>query len=273
MSLKIAFVGVGNMASAMIGGLRASGYASDAIIGTSRNADKHKSIEAKHGVAMTSDNRLAVEQADVVFLCVKPNMMRDVIQDLVDVVRQDQLFISVAAGIELKSLAAWLTKPVAIIRSMPNTPSLVGCGMSGLIANEFVSDSQKQWVSGVFDSFGSHAWVQEEEQMHTVTALSGSAPAYFFRVLEVMIEAGQTQGLDAATSRKLATQAMKGAAAMVEELDDDIAVLRRNITSPNGTTQAALETLEENGIKALFSSAVDACSNRSKELGKEFASE
>ncbi len=270
MSLKIAFVGVGNMASAIIGGLRASGYAGESIIGTSRNPDKHKSLEAQYGIVMTADNEWAVEQADVVFLCVKPHMMRDVIDSIAHVVRDEQLFISVAAGLELAALSAWLKKPVAIVRSMPNTPSLVGVGMSGLIANEQTSGEQKQWVSDAFDSFGGHAWVEQEEHMHTVTALSGSAPAYFFRVLEVMIEAGQAQGLDAATSRKLATQAMKGAAAMVTELDEDIAQLRRNITSPNGTTQAALETLEEQGVESLITAAVNACANRSKELGKQY---
>lgn len=168
MSLKMAFVGVGNMASAIIGGLRASGYAGESIIGTSRNPDKHKSIEAQHGIVMTADNEWAVAQADVVFLCVKPHMMRDVVESIAHVVRADQLFISVAAGLELKALGTWLKKPVAIVRSMPNTPSLVGCGMSGLIANDHTSEEQKQWVSDAFDSFGSHAWVEQEEHMHTV---------------------------------------------------------------------------------------------------------
>lgn len=272
MSLKIAFVGVGNMASAIIGGLRESGYAGDSIVGSSINVKDHAAIEQRFGITMYADNKEAVKQADVVFLCVKPNMLQTVVEDFASVVRDEQLFVSVAAGIELSALEAWLVKPVAVVRSMPNTPALVGSGMSGLIANGKTTAQQKDWVAQAFDSFGSHVWVDDETQMHTVTALSGSAPAYFFRILEVMIEAGKAQGLDEATSRKLSTYAMKGAAEMVTQLDDDIAQLRRNITSPNGTTQAALEALEEQGIAALVTAAVDACAKRSKELGEEFAS-
>ncbi|WP_067220994.1 pyrroline-5-carboxylate reductase [Marinomonas gallaica] len=271
MSLKIAFVGVGNMASAIIGGLRASGYNGESIVGSSINVDDHEAIEQRFGITMYADNKDAVAQADVVFLCVKPNMLQSVVEDFASVVRDDQLFVSVAAGIELDALAEWLVKPVAVVRSMPNTPALVGSGMSGLIANDKTTEPQKEWVAQAFDSFGNHVWVNEEDQMHTVTALSGSAPAYFFRVLEVMIEAGKAQGLDDATCRKLATYAMKGAAEMVTQLDDDIAQLRRNITSPNGTTQAALETLEAQGIEPLFTAAIEACAKRSKELGEEFA--
>ncbi|MBM6552023.1 pyrroline-5-carboxylate reductase [Marinomonas ostreistagni] len=273
MSLKIAFVGVGNMASAIIGGLRASGYAGESIVGSSINVAEHEALEQRFGITMYQDNKDAVAQADVVFLCVKPNLLGEVVSEFAEVVRDDQLFISVAAGIELKALERWLAKPVAVVRAMPNTPALVGAGMSGLIANQHTTSEQQQWVSEAFDSFGSHAWVDNEEQMHTVTALSGSAPAYFFRILEVMIEAGQAQGLDEQTSRKLATQAMKGAAAMATTLEDDIAQLRRNITSPNGTTQAALETLEEQGIEGIINAALTSCAERSKQLGKEFAGE
>lgn len=273
MSLKIAFVGVGNMASAIIGGLRASGYAGESIVGSSRNSADHADLEQRFGITMYEDNKQAIEQADVVFLCVKPNIMRQVVEEFADAVRPDQLFVSVAAGIELSAYERWLQQPVAIVRAMPNTPSLVGSGMSGLIANAATTSEQKQWVSEAFDSFGSHAWVEDEAHMHTVTALSGSAPAYFFRILEVMIEAGKAQGLDEQVSRKLATYAMKGAAAMATTLDDDIAQLRRNITSPNGTTQAALETLESEGVEALMNAALTACSERSKAMGKEFAGE
>lgn len=272
MSLKIAFVGVGNMASAIIGGLRASGYAGESIVGSSINVADHKNLEQRFGITMYEDNQDAVAQADVVFLCVKPNMLQSVVEGFADAVRDDQLYVSVAAGIEIKALEKWLVKPVSVVRSMPNTPALVGSGMSGLIANSRTTEQQKAWVADAFDSFGSHVWVENEEHMHTVTALSGSAPAYFFRVLEVMIEAGKAQGLDEETSRKLSTYAMKGAAAMVTTLDDDIAQLRRNITSPNGTTQAALETLDQQGIEAIVTAAVNACAKRSKELGEEFAS-
>ena len=170
MSLKIAFVGVGNMASAIIGGLRASGYAGTSIVGSSINVEDHKNIEQRFGITMYEDNKDAVAQADVVFLCVKPNMLQAVVEDFADVVRADQLYVSVAAGIEIKALEKWLVQPVAVVRSMPNTPALVGSGMSGLIANSRTTDEQKAWVASAFDSFGSHVWVDHEEHMHTVTA-------------------------------------------------------------------------------------------------------
>ncbi|TPE49789.1 pyrroline-5-carboxylate reductase [Maribrevibacterium harenarium] len=271
MSLRIAFIGVGNMASAIIGGLIASGYDAGKICGTSLDVTTHKALEDKFGMRMYADNSSAVANADVVFLSVKPQQMGAVIADFVENVREDQLFISVAAGIEVGSLEKWLQKPVSVVRCMPNTPALVGCGMTGLIANDNTTAEQRQWVSNVFDSFGAHVWVSEEQQMHTVTALSGSAPAYFFRFIEAMIEAGKAQGLDAESCRKLATYSMLGAAKMATELEEDIAQLRINITSPKGTTEQALIALEEKGIDAMVRSAVDACARRSQELAQEFA--
>lgn len=271
MTPSIAFIGVGNMARAIFSGMLASGYPADKIIGTSRTPEKRDYYHEQYGITMLADNDSAVSQADVVVLCVKPAQMQAVVEGFSDQVREDQLFISVAAGIEIDSLAYWLGKPAAVVRSMPNTPSQIGAGMTGLIADAHTSNEQKDWVSELFSSIGSSVWVENEDHMHTVTALSGSAPAYFFRFIEAMVKNAKDQGLDEATSRELASNAMFGAARMVMEIDEPIAQLRKNITSPNGTTEQALLSFEAADIDKIVADAMTACVNRSKEMAADFA--
>ncbi|ETI60682.1 pyrroline-5-carboxylate reductase [Marinomonas profundimaris] len=271
MTASIAFIGVGNMARSIFSGMLAGGYPADKIIGTSRTPEKRDYYHEQYGITMLAENDLAVDQADVVVLCVKPAQMQSVVEEFADHVRGDQLFISVAAGIELDSLAYWLGRSVAIVRSMPNTPSQLGAGMTGLIANEHTSPAQKTQVSELFSSIGHSVWVDDEAHMHTVTSLSGSAPAYFFRFLEAMIKNGEQQGLDEATCRALASHAMFGAARMVMELDEPISQLRQNITSPMGTTEQALLSFEASNIDKIVAEAMMACVNRSKEMAEDFS--
>ncbi len=271
MALNIAFIGVGNMARAIFSGMLASGYPAENIIGTSRTPEKRDFYHEHYGVSMLADNFAAVDDADVVVLCVKPAQMKVVVEEFSEHVRSDQLFISVAAGIELNALENWLGKPVSIVRSMPNTPSQLGAGMTGLIANEQTTDEQKEWVSELFASIGHSVWVDQEDHMHTVTALSGSAPAYFFRFLESMITNAKAQGMDEETSRQLASHAMLGAAKMVVELEEPIEQLRKNITSPNGTTEQALWSLDASDIDRVVGDAMTACINRSKEMSNDFS--
>ncbi|WCN10831.1 pyrroline-5-carboxylate reductase [Marinomonas mediterranea] len=271
MSLRIAFIGVGNMASAIIGGLVSSGYPSDKICGTSLNTDSFAALEEKFGLTMMTSNTDAIAAADVVFLCVKPNQVRSVLEQAAEVITPSQMFVSVAAGVEIGSIESWLPVSAAVVRSMPNTPALVNCGASGLVANTVASVEQKEWISTVFKSFGDCVWVNNEEQMHQVTALSGSAPAYFFRVLESMIKSGVDQGMTEEDSRKLASLTMLGAAKMATELDESIAQLRINITSPNGTTEQALNSLNDANIDKVMDDAMRACVKRSKELAEEMA--
>ncbi|QUX94322.1 pyrroline-5-carboxylate reductase [Marinomonas sp. CT5] len=271
MTLNIAFIGVGNMARAIFSGMIASGYPLKNIIGTSRTPEKRDYYHEQYGISMLADNDEAIKQADVVVLCVKPAQMQAVVEDFSSKVLEDQLFISVAAGIELGSLAHWLGKPVAVVRCMPNTPSQIGAGMTGLIANEHTTNEQKSWVSELFSSIGNSVWVENEEHMHTVTSLSGSAPAYFFRFLEAMVKNAQEQGLDEKASRELASHAMLGAAKMVIELEDPIEQLRKNITSPKGTTEQALLSFEAANIDKIVADAMMACVNRSKEMAADFA--
>ncbi|MDB4837236.1 pyrroline-5-carboxylate reductase [Marinomonas sp.] len=268
---KVAFIGVGNMARAIFSGMIASGYPANKIIGTSRTPEKREYYHGQYGIEMLSDNGLAVQQADAIVLCVKPAQMKVVIEEFAPYVRDDQLFISVAAGVELGAISHWLGQPVAVVRSMPNTPSQLGAGMTGLIANSTTHASQKEWVDQLFASVGSSVWVEDEAHMHTVTSLSGSAPAYFFRFIEAMIKEATEQGLDEATSRKLASHAMLGAARMVIELDDPIEQLRGNITSPNGTTERALVSFEASDVDKVVSDAMIACIDRSKEMSKDFS--
>jgi len=271
MTPNIAFIGVGNMARSIFSGMLASGYPAEKIIGTSRTAEKRDYYHQQYGIAMLEDNEAAVSQADVVVLCVKPAQMQDVIEAFSASVRDDQLFVSVAAGIELASLGYWLGKPVAVVRSMPNTPSQIGAGMTGLIANAHINADQKNWVSELFSSIGHSVWVENEAHMHTVTSLSGSAPAYFFRFIEAMIKNAQQQGMDEKTSRELASRTMLGAARMVIELDEPIAQLRQNITSPKGTTEQALLSFEASDIDKIVADAMTACVNRSKEMAQNFS--
>jgi len=271
MQQSIAFIGVGNMAGAIIRGLIQNGYPADLITGTARNDEKRDAFAQELGINMTHDNGVAVADADVIVLCVKPAQMADVVAGFKSVITSDQLYISVAAGLGLDSLADWLGD-VAIVRSMPNTPAQLGAGMTGLIANEKVSDAHKDWVSELFASVGDSLWVEDENHMHTVTALSGSAPAYFFRFLEAMIKSGQAQGLDEESCRKLASYTMLGAARMVTETPEDISQLRKNITSPNGTTEQALNSFEANEIDQFVDQAMQACITRSNEMATLFAS-
>ncbi|MBJ7539436.1 pyrroline-5-carboxylate reductase [Marinomonas transparens] len=271
MTPSIAFIGVGNMARAIFSGMLASGYPAEKMIGTSRTQEKRDYYHAQYGIQMLADNNLAVSQADVVVLCVKPAQMQAVVEGFSQQVRDDQLFISVAAGVELRAIQQWLAKDVAIVRSMPNTPSQLGVGMAGLVANNQTSAEQKTWVSSLFASIGQSVWVEDEAHMHTVTSLSGSAPAYFFRFLEAMIENGKAQGLDEASCRKLASYTMLGAARMATELEEPIAQLRKNITSPNGTTEQALLSFEASDIDKIVADAMTACADRSKQMARDFS--
>ncbi|RCW97243.1 pyrroline-5-carboxylate reductase [Marinomonas foliarum] len=271
MTPSIAFIGVGNMARAIFSGLLASGYPADKIMGTSRTPEKREYYQQQYGISMLSENEQAVNEADVVVLCVKPAQMQMVVEEFASFVREDQLFISVAAGVELNALATWLGKPAAVVRSMPNTPSQLGAGMTGLIANQYTNESHKEWVSELFASIGSSVWIEDEIHMHTVTALSGSAPAYFFRFVEAMVKNAKEQGLDEETSRQLASHAMLGAARMIVELEDPIDQLRKNITSPKGTTEQALLSFEAADIDKIVANAMYACAERSKEMAKTFS--
>ena len=270
-TVKIAFIGMGNMAGAIMQGLLNSGVPASNISGTARTESKREHFSATFGIRMMDDNKEAVKASDIIVLCVKPAQMQDVINGFSDIIQPNQLFVSVAAGLELPSLQAWLGQ-VGIVRCMPNTPSQLGAGVSGLIGNGLVTKQQKQWVDVLFSSIGQSLWVNDECHMHTVTALSGSSPAYFFRFIESMVRYGVKDGLSEEDSRFLATHAMLGAAKMATEITDiSIEQMRINITSPKGSTEQALVSLENSGIEKTMDDALAACAKRSQEFADQLA--
>ncbi|MDF0749945.1 pyrroline-5-carboxylate reductase [Marinobacter sp. 71-i] len=271
-SPTISFIGAGNMASAIIGGMLDSGFKA-ANIWVSAPDDNHlQSIRKQFGVSVTTDNRYCAEQADMVVLAVKPQVMADVCQDIAPVVQNTRpLMVSIAAGLEADTLDEWLGGGLPLVRVMPNTPSLVGKGAAGLYANDQVKDKQKAMVESVFNSIGSALWVDEESLLHAVTALSGSGPAYFFLMLEALEEAATDAGIASGTARALAIQTMAGAAEMAGRSEHDPGQLKRNVMSPGGTTEQAIQTFEDGGMRDLVKKAYSAAYKRSGEMAKELA--
>lgn len=271
-SPTISFIGAGNMASAIIGGMLDSGFKA-ANIWVSAPDDNHlQSIRKQFGVSVTTDNRYCAEQADMVVLAVKPQVMASVCSDIAPVVQNTRpLMVSIAAGLEASTLDEWLGGGLPLVRVMPNTPSLVGKGAAGLYANDQVKEKQKTMVESVFNSIGSALWVEDESLLHAVTALSGSGPAYFFLMLEALEEAATDAGIAGETARALAIQTMAGAAEMAGRSEHDPGQLKRNVMSPGGTTEQAIQTFEEGGMRDLIKKAYSAAYKRSGEMAKELA--
>ncbi|MBY4676415.1 pyrroline-5-carboxylate reductase [Marinobacterium arenosum] len=265
----LAFIGAGNMARAIIGGLLANGYPAANIWASEPDSEKLQDLAAQ-GLQVTSDNNAAVAAAELVVLAVKPQVMKAVTGDMAAAVQAGQpLVVSVAAGIPAESLDRWLGGNCAIVRCMPNTPALVGKGASGLYANDRVSAEQRALAERVMQATGIALWVDEEAQLDAVTAVSGSGPAYYFLVMEAMIQAGVKLGLSEAVSRQLTLQTALGAAEMAsasEVLPDE---LRRRVTSPKGTTEQAILSFEADGLRDIFMQAMQACSDRSVEMAEQ----
>ena len=266
---NIAFIGAGNMASSIIGGLVAKGFAAEAIIASDPYTESLNKLANIAPVRTTDDNHRAIAAADVVVLAVKPQLMKPILEDLASSAQQNKpLFISIAAGIESRSLNKWLGGNMPIVRCMPNTPALVQTGATALFANAQVSDEQRQLADQILSAVGIALWVDDEKQLDAVTAVSGSGPAYFFMVMEAMQAAGEQLGLSADTAKQLTLQTALGAAKMAIASDVDTAELRRRVTSPGGTTEQAIKVFEEEGLRELFNKALTACSGRSEELAK-----
>lgn len=272
-NLRIAFIGAGNMAASLIGGLRAQGLAASQIRAGDPGEDNRNRLKREHDVEAVSDNAEAVRDADVVVLAVKPQVMKAVCQDLAPHLRAHQLIVSVAAGIPCASLATWLAADTPdvrpIVRCMPNTPALLRVGASGLYANAQVSDVQRTQAEQLLSAVGLVMWLEEESQIDAVTAVSGSGPAYFFLLVEAMTAAGEKLGLPREAAARLTAQTALGAARMVSESDVDAAELRRRVTSPNGTTEAAIKAFQAGGLEALVQDALDAAAHRSAELAAQ----
>lgn len=267
---RLAFIGAGNMASAIIGGLVAKGYAPDSICAADPLQANLDRLQADYAIQTSSGNQAAIDGADVVVLAVKPQIMKSLADDIRPCLQQKQpLLISIAAGITVSSLANWLGDALPIVRCMPNTPALVQSGATALYANSAVSKQQKDWADDLMSAIGLVCWLDDEALLDAVTAVSGSGPAYFFLVMEAMIAAGEQLGLSREMAEQLTLQTALGAARMAQHSDVDVSELRKRVTSPNGTTAEALRVFEERGLKAIFSQALQAADQRSRELAEE----
>ena len=274
MNLHIAFIGAGNMASAIIGGLLDSGMAAQQIIAADPFQPQLDKVRTSFGIATTDDNTKAIEYADIVVLAVKPQLMQSLCTEIRDAVAaRAPLLISIAAGINCEMFAKWLGSEIALVRCMPNTPALVNAGATGLYANQQVSLQQRQQAEQLLASIGLTEWVDQETLLDAVTALSGSGPAYFFLLMEAMIAAAENLGLNRQSAEKLCLQTALGAAKMAITADDDVAELRRKVTSPNGTTEAAINSFINDNFDAAVTAALAAADARSKAIAKEMATE
>ena len=265
----LSFIGAGNMATSIIKGLLAQGVPAYAITGTRPRENSLHALHEETGIHITTDNFAAANRADVLILCVKPQKMREVCQQLKPALNNDCLIVSVAAGITTESLNAWLGADRAIVRCMPNTPAAVGLGANGLFANHNVNDQQKTQADALMNSIGINVWVDDESLIHAVTATSGSGPAYFFYMFEAMIQAGIEQGLDRQQATELTLQTALGAATLAQKSEVDAATLRERVTSPNGTTEQAIKSFEQAQLKNIIKEGMAACAERSVTLAEE----
>lgn len=264
----IAFIGAGNMASSLIGGLRAKGLDAAQIRASDPGADTRANVAAEHGIEVFADNAQAVANADVIVIAVKPQAMKAVCQDLRPHLKPHQLLVSIAAGITCTSLLNWLGEQ-PLVRCMPNTPALLGKGVSGLYATAAVTREQRQQADELLSAVGLVVWVDQEAQIDAVTAVSGSGPAYFFLLIEAMTDAGVTLGLTREVAEQLAQQTALGAAHMAVGSDVDAAELRRRVTSPAGTTEAAIKSFQASGFAAMVEKALSAAAHRSAEMAEQ----
>jgi len=269
---NIAFIGGGNMASCIIGGMLANGFTAQQVRVSDPGEQARANIQEIYGIAATSDNHAAVAGADIVILAVKPQVMGPVVSDLAPSLSGTSAVVSIAAGIQIADLQDWLGDNQAIVRAMPNTPAMVRTGATGLFANPLINSQQKESIQAIFNAVGIACWVDSEAQIDAVTAVSGSGPAYYFLVMEVMQKVAEELGLSEQTARELTIQTALGAAQMASTGSLDTSQLRQQVTSPGGTTHAAIETFKAGGIEESFRQAMQAALHRAEEMSKEFSS-
>lgn len=267
----ITFIGGGNMATSLIGGLIEKGHPATAIIASDPQQETQEKLATRFGITVTDDNQQAVKDAALVMLAVKPQVMKTVAIPLQPALSHKPLLVSVAAGVNLSSLQSWLGDDLPIVRCMPNTPALVQTGATGVFANAHVTQQQRRLCEEILSAVGLVAWVDKEADIDTVTAVSGSGPAYYFLVMELMEKIAMEMGLPADTARALTQQTALGAAKMALSGEADAAELRRRVTSPKGTTESAINTFLEGGIETLFRRAMVNCRDRAVEIASELA--
>ncbi len=266
----IGFIGGGNMASSLIGGLVGNGYPVDKITVADLDEKKLARLSKQFGMNTALDSCALTSVVDIVVLAVKPQHIQSVVESVKGVVEaKSPVFVSIAAGIRVDALSNWFGGKLPIVRCMPNTPALVETGATGLFANDAVSDEQKSQVENLLKTVGMTVWVNTESELDAVTALSGSGPAYFFLVMEALEAAAVDAGLDQETAQLLTQQTALGAAKMALASSESVGVLRQRVTSPGGTTERAIGIMVERGLSGILHEAVVGARDRSIELSDE----
>jgi len=265
----IGFIGAGNMAYALIKGLLNNGFDANQINISDPNEELLRNRESELKVTTYSDNASLLSNSDVIFFAVKPQVLSNVCLELKGIVKSKHLFVSIVAGIKSSDINRWLGGNFSLIRTMPNTPALFQSGVTGLFANELVDNEQKSLVSSILSSVGECFWVNEEKLIDAITAISGSGPAYFFLLMESMKQAGMALGLDEETANSLSIQTAYGASLMANKTGKDSRTLRSEVTSPNGTTQSAIESFQDQNFEGIVANATRAAYDRARELSNE----
>ena len=267
---NITFIGAGNMARSLVGGLLAKAYPA-ANISAADPKELHRAhFQTKFAIDTFADNQLACEEADIVVLAVKPQSLAEVCEEISPTIQQNKpLLMSIAAGVTLATLSKYLGDDIAIVRCMPNMPALVGSGATALLANRFVDQTQCELAESIMRSVGVAVWLDDEAQMDIVTALSGSGPAYYFLFMEALQQAAIDAGLEVSMAELLTEQTALGAAHLALEADIDLQTLRKQVMSPGGTTEAAINVMLDAGVTTILQNAFEAARKRSEALANE----
>lgn len=267
---RLGFIGAGNMATALVKGLITSGrYDSHRLMASDKDREMLQKISEQFGIKGYASNRDLVREGHIIVLAVKPQSMTEVLEDVKEDIRDDHFIISIAAGIPLKMIHSIIRRDIPLIRVMPNTPALIQKGISALAPGKRATSEHMEIARGIFDAVGETVIVKEE-MMDAVTAVSGSGPGYFFRIMECFVKAGEELGFDTETALLLVIQTVLGAAQLASESEKSLSELREMVTSPGGTTEAALAVFEKKGLEGLIRGAVKAACDRGVELGKNY---
>ncbi|WP_112179053.1 MULTISPECIES: pyrroline-5-carboxylate reductase [Paraliobacillus] len=267
---KIAFIGAGSMAEALVAGIiKSKVLESTQIVVTNRSNElRLKDLSNLYNVLTTQDTKVAVESADAIFLAMKPKDVSKALAEIKPFLSDEQVIISVLAGTSTQLITEKLGLNLSVIRAMPNTSATIGYGATALTGGSFVRQEQLDLATELFETVGTVTIIDDEDKMHVVTAISGSGPAYFYYIVEAMEKAAQDGGLDQQHAKELIHQTILGVAHMLEQTDESPATLRQRITSPGGTTESGLKALDKHEVNKAFEAAVKEATQRSEELGK-----
>ena len=265
----IGFIGAGNMAYALIKGLLSDGFDAKNINVSDSNEELLIKRQSELNISTYSDNNSLLDNSDIVVFAVKPQVLSIVCLQLKNKVKPNHLFVSIVAGIRGNDINRWLGGNFALVRTMPNTPALFQSGVTGLFANDLVSNQQKELVTSILSSVGECFWVDDEKLIDAITAISGSGPAYFFLLMQSITQAATALGLDEKTANSLSIQTSLGASLMATKSGKDSKILRKEVTSPNGTTQAAIESFQDQNFEGIVAAATRAAYDRARELSND----